>query len=271
VKDLASRFADGRLSTEKLVAADDEELAQMLIEVRGIGRVRPVFTFFIPIFFDAETTSGLVWIFFHKYIDRTYISVVDMFAIFSLRRPDILPVGQLIVFRPLTSIKLTWINQKGDLGVQRGLLRWFLSLHFPAHPFSISPEKVSGQPGSPDKKGKVKSNEDKDALPVYEPDDGNTETDTLPLPDVSSVPPAPGMSTPKKKGKGKGKGSDLPSMPTPFTPSINKTLRGVENAPPAVPLPEGLSVGVLKGRLDSKKKIKWVQSMFFSYFFHDWL
>ena len=40
VHDLASRFADGRLSTEKLIHANDEELAQMLIEVRGIGQVR---------------------------------------------------------------------------------------------------------------------------------------------------------------------------------------------------------------------------------------
>ena len=39
VLDLASRFADGRLSTQKLVEADDEELARLLIEVRGIGRV----------------------------------------------------------------------------------------------------------------------------------------------------------------------------------------------------------------------------------------
>lgn len=39
VRDLATRFADGRLSTKKLLEADDEELAQMLIEVRGIGRV----------------------------------------------------------------------------------------------------------------------------------------------------------------------------------------------------------------------------------------
>jgi len=38
VHDLASRFADGRLSTEKLIRANDEELAQMLIEVKGIGR-----------------------------------------------------------------------------------------------------------------------------------------------------------------------------------------------------------------------------------------
>jgi len=41
VKDLASRFSDGRLSTEKLIAADDTELAQMLLEVRGIGPVGP--------------------------------------------------------------------------------------------------------------------------------------------------------------------------------------------------------------------------------------
>ena len=39
VLDLASRFADGRLSTQKVLAASDEELYEMLIEVRGIGRV----------------------------------------------------------------------------------------------------------------------------------------------------------------------------------------------------------------------------------------
>lgn len=39
VQDLAARFADGRLSTDKLLQANDEELAEMLIQVRGIGRV----------------------------------------------------------------------------------------------------------------------------------------------------------------------------------------------------------------------------------------
>lgn len=39
VQDLSRRFADGRLSTEKLLEANDDELAEMLIEVRGIGRV----------------------------------------------------------------------------------------------------------------------------------------------------------------------------------------------------------------------------------------
>lgn len=43
VLDLANRFADGRLSTEKIFEANDEELAEMLIAVRGIGRVRTPF------------------------------------------------------------------------------------------------------------------------------------------------------------------------------------------------------------------------------------
>lgn len=39
VTDLAARFADGRLSTQKLMEAEDEELYEMLTAVRGIGRV----------------------------------------------------------------------------------------------------------------------------------------------------------------------------------------------------------------------------------------
>ena len=39
VQDLAARFADGRLSASKLSESNDEEMAEMLIEVRGIGRV----------------------------------------------------------------------------------------------------------------------------------------------------------------------------------------------------------------------------------------
>ena len=41
VKDLAQRFSDGRLSTAKLMQANDDDLSKMLVEVRGIGRVSP--------------------------------------------------------------------------------------------------------------------------------------------------------------------------------------------------------------------------------------
>ena len=54
VIDLASQFADGRLSTEKLLDADDEQLYEMLIAVRGIGRVRAV-----PALYTIELTSSL--------------------------------------------------------------------------------------------------------------------------------------------------------------------------------------------------------------------
>lgn len=193
VQDLASRFADGRLSTQKLLEAGDEELYELLTAVRGIGR----------------------W-------------TVDMFAIFSLRRPDILPVG--------------------DLGVQRGLIRWFLSLHNPSYTIDISPQKL---PKAPDEKEEEETGGPSDALTPSAP---------------TAFPPVPALpETPKKnRGRGKAKATesddddDLGPLPPPFTPSINRTLnaRVPEEVRRVEPLPEGLTVAVLKSRLDGKKKIK---------------
>ena len=39
VRDLATRFADGRLTNQKLLDANDEELFEMLTAVYGIGKV----------------------------------------------------------------------------------------------------------------------------------------------------------------------------------------------------------------------------------------
>jgi DNA-3-methyladenine glycosylase II len=163
-----------------------------------------------------------------------------MFAIFSLRRSDILPVG--------------------DLGVQRGLVRWFLSLHSSSHRYSISPDKLTGQPGSSSQAINTTTEKNQDVLPVlgkpkrrksHNAETRDDELDELPVADVSSVLPA---ATPHRKGKSKG--SQLPSMPTPFTPSINKILHTNANGNSSPPLPEGLSVEVLKSRLEGKKKIK---------------
>jgi len=137
-------------------------------------------------------------------------------------------------------------------------------LHSPAHPFSISPKKLSGQ-SSPDGDIALGAQaKDNDILPVLGQDsDGQdletTESDIQFTPDMSSVPPAAGPSTPLRKGTG----SLLPSMPTPFTPSINKTLKGAGlygngKVSKPKPLPESLSVAVLKSRLEGKKKIKYV-------------
>ncbi|KAF9820427.1 hypothetical protein IEO21_01436 [Rhodonia placenta] len=210
VYDLASRFADGRLSTEKLLQADDEELYSMLIEVKGIGRLTcSLFSHFVaPISFQ------------------------------SVR----------------------------DLGVQRGVIRWFLSLHSPsAYPITISPEKLPKNPEEDEAaSGNKNADKDESTLPMV---GGSSETQSAraSTPDASSILPAPAAVpiTPAKH-KGKSKNSrdteeDGAVLPTPFTPSINKTLniaaQDVLLQPPP-PLPEGLTPAVLRSRLNGKNKIK---------------
>ncbi|PPQ67302.1 hypothetical protein CVT25_005886 [Psilocybe cyanescens] len=228
IRDLAARFADDRLSTRKLLEANDEELAQMLIEVRGIGRVSQIFLASYTRILIASITNGSGRVVLPSLFNGLVLMfiAVDMFAIFSLRRPDILPVGKAAVF--VTSEFLIEFDFPGDLGVQRGMVRWFLSLHSPVHSYSLSPEKV-GNAVTPKKKSKEK---DGDGLSKEKQGEG-----------ASSV--LPGMSY---------KAEDLPSIPPAFTPSIKKALNKIGGT--VVPLPTGIDVGVLKGRLDGKKKIK---------------
>ncbi|KAL1682726.1 DNA glycosylase [Schizophyllum commune] len=204
VQDLAKRFADGSLSTDKLLNATDEELAEMLIAVKGIGR----------------------W-------------TVDMFAMFSLRRPNILPVG--------------------DLGVQRRLARWVLALHSEKDPVAISPQKLSDQDReaqaqasaksaktAPSKRGAKTKTQDRDAVP---------DVASMLNPQESSVLPVEGGDPDGVPANAEEEDSDGP-LPPPFTPSVNKVLaRGAEDGPPP-PLPAGLSVTELRTRLTGKKKIK---------------
>jgi hypothetical protein len=66
VRDLATRFADGRLSNQKLHAADDDELFELLTAVYGIGKVSPSTCFCLSA--DQKvvfSSSGLVsWLTF---------------------------------------------------------------------------------------------------------------------------------------------------------------------------------------------------------------
>ncbi|KAI0032241.1 DNA glycosylase [Vararia minispora EC-137] len=209
VQDLAARFADGRLTSKKVLEAEDEELYEMLTAVRGIGR----------------------W-------------TVDMFAIFSLRRPDIMP--------------------SGDLGVQRGVLRWFLSLHNPDYRIDLSPKKVSQAQAEQEAQTQDESQvTDTDTLPVFG-EAGSSEapgtpprrTATLPAIDVdanntSSSKTRPGVApTPSMLG--------LPSLPPAFTPSFDQILNHTaeEAGTLPMPLPAGLTVAEIKARLSGKKKVK---------------
>ncbi|KAF8502181.1 DNA glycosylase [Russula emetica] len=225
VRDLATRFADGRLSNQKLLDANDEELFDLLTAVYGIGK---------------------------------------MFAIFSLQRPDILPVG--------------------DLGVQRGLLRWTLSLHQPGYGIELSPKKHPDSKPKPTKsrknakaKGGVStSNEimDSDQEVEQEADElpslnGLPEATAAASPtrrlDQASMPPPqdatsvlPSVSTTKSNPLSLGTSGalGLPSMPSPLTPSVTRVLAPALDAPPPPPLPAGLTIASLRSRLDGKKKIK---------------
>ena len=129
---------------------------------------------------------------------------------FSLRRPDILPVG--------------------DLGVQRGLLRFILSQHT--------------SPGSPVKLSLKSAPEEVAAQTAEEPIDATAATGSM-------APPPPKTPTKKRKGNDE-EDADYP-IPAPFTPSINRVLTA--SVMPS-PLPAGLTIANLRARLNGKNKIK---------------
>lgn len=195
-----------------------------------------------------------------------------MFAMFSLRRPDILPVGQFLVRFILCDAHRPYPHHHiGDLGVQRGFLRWFLARHSSSYSVTLSPLKQLKQTATEDDVGGAPKEDDSDMLPVLNQTSKvakqNEELDNV---GASSIPPIPALpSTPASKGKqGKGKAAaknknddsdteeDTGVLPTPFTPSILKTLNKASSSSDIPPLPVGLSVAELKRRLDTKKKIK---------------
>ncbi|KAI0305698.1 DNA glycosylase [Multifurca ochricompacta] len=223
VRDLATRFADGRLTNQKLLDANDEGLFELLTSVYGIGKA------------------------------------IEMFAIFSLRRPDILPVG-MYHDEYVETIRLTFA---GDLGVQRGLLRWVISLHQPEYRIEISPKKL------PDPTADPRTAKDKSKLNVNEfqnTKEGLDRALVSPPSDASSVLPAVSatshdvLGTPLRRDANVVADNTpgalgLPSMPPPLTPSVTRVLSRAPDAPPP-PLPAGLTVASLRSRLDGKKKIK---------------
>jgi DNA-3-methyladenine glycosylase II len=170
----------------------------------------------------------------------------------------------------ILSFHLLTSYSKADLGVQRGVLRWFLSLHSSTYNATVSPKKVKSPEekkaeaeATPKSKGKGKGKKgkpkvDEDALPLFGEGLGAQPADTVD--DISTVPPGPVSASPLK-GSGNteeetGGQGELASMPIPFTPSINKTLNSVKKGSTPSPLPDGLTVSILKSRLDPKKKVK---------------
>ncbi|GAA6019187.1 hypothetical protein JCM11491_001410 [Sporobolomyces phaffii] len=115
VVELAERFHDGRLDAKRLWDMEDDEVLETLTAVRGIG----------------------VW-------------TVHMFLIFSMKRQDILPVG--------------------DLGIQKNLCRWYS--YDPSFVPSIHPRKLVGTPSKESKqKQKQKPKQERDGAGEGEGDE----------------------------------------------------------------------------------------------------
>jgi len=185
-----------------------------------------------------------------------------MFAIFSLKRPDILPVG--------------------DLGVQRGLLRWVLSLHQPEFRIDVSPKKLpdstvgsrkakgSGK-ATPAKSKKLAKNAPNSAEIKAEIDsdqEGEPAADELPTlngrlrrvptpPPIKSLIKSEGVSSSFPAGTTTPGPLGIPLVPPPpLTPSVTQVLSRAPDAPPPPPLPAGLTVDSLSKRLNGKNKVK---------------
>jgi DNA-3-methyladenine glycosylase II len=122
---------------------------------------------------------------------------------------------------------------EGDLGVQRGVCRWYLSLHSDEHPITVSPEKkkTPAKPKKGKKGKKAAANKVNGGEEEAEADDNG--------------------------GTGVGASGDpagtVTNIPPPFTSSVTKILKTkpLSNPPPG--LPDGLSVATLKSRLSGKK------------------
>lgn len=174
---IAERFADGTLSADRLAAATDAEVREMLIAVRGIGP----------------------W-------------TVDMFQMFSLHRPDILPCG--------------------DLGVQKGLLKWIIQSYDPKTPLSLAAPPAPKTPHS---------------LPSHSATVGGAPN----YPPAWTTPLSPSTAS-----------THMPvhlTLPDPV-PSMSSSSTTTIGVPPPVlpvyaphPLPEGLTIDLLKSRFAGKK------------------
>jgi DNA-3-methyladenine glycosylase II len=123
------------------------------------------------------------------------------------------------------------------------MVRWFLSLHSPLHSYSISPEKV-GVSATPKKVKKAKADPQEVGELPSKGKDGETSLNDAGMSFV--LPGTSGSAT-----------EVIPTLPA-FTPSIENALYKSALTPgrKPVPLPSGIDVSHLKGRLNGKNKVK---------------
>ena len=163
--------------------------------------------------------------------------------------------------------------------MQRGLLRWVLSLHLPEYRIEVSPKKLPGQTEDPPKaegSAKLKSTPAKSkkqaknaptSTEIDSDQEGEPAADELPTlngrrPRRVPLPPPEDVSASLPASTATPGALGLPSMPPPLTPSVTKMLSRAPDAPPPPPLPEGLTIDTLRNRLNGKNKVKYVTLAF---------
>lgn len=138
------------------------------------------------------------------------------------------------------------------MGVQRGVLRWFLSLHSPSYKIKISSKEYESQE---DKKADTEITPETKVKGRGKKANVKAKEDALPV--LSSVPPGPASGSIVEDIQDSGADgvlAEIASMPTPSAPSTNKISRKGSELP--APLPDGMTVATLRNRLDPNKRGK---------------
>lgn len=141
---------------------------------------------------------------------------VHMFSMFSLRRPDVLG--------------------SGDLGLQKGLLRWVISSHTGENP-TISAKKPLKPKSKKEKKPKAS-----EAVQQQEEEDSQ-DASAVPAPDASGLPPVPDVLDTGTNGNGETSQAFVDGT---------VSSDGVKARKP-IELPPGMTLATLKARLNGAK------------------
>ncbi|SCV73358.1 BQ2448_7284 [Microbotryum intermedium] len=196
VVELSQRFVDGRLNAKELWSMDDDDqVERTLVACRGIG----------------------VW-------------TAHMFQIFSMKRPNVIPVG--------------------DLGIQKALCKWYSS-----DPFTtplLHPKKLSGAaPSTPEPESKASL----DSL-AHTPASSTTSAEILPA--AASAANFAQVSIPLETSKKQPiKLED--AYPSPQATPLRTSFAPITTPFTFPPTTSGLTPAILKTRL-AGKKIKCVVS-----------
>ena len=139
--------------------------------------------------------------------------------------------------------------------MQRGVVRWFLALHSPDFNIIISPDKLPRDPEAEDSSSQTSTQSQENMASQ------SADPESLPSLGGYTDLSVPSAAIPSDEDIAAAADTEIDGLPVPFTPSINKTLnmkvtKSGQPVLPLMPLPVGMTIPMLRGRLDPKKKIK---------------